>query len=320
MANPLIGALLGGIEGGAKANYQDVMAEAEQERKLSYQKLVQQYAKDNIVLADELASKRQTMQWDREDVRTADNREYEQKEKQIAELNATAKENTASADAWDRLKYQGDRADKTADRADARADARLDAENKKPGEMGRLFKDLSGIYGEDKAREMLQRTVDSKQKGQLTPAEMADIRAKAVKLVSDQYQDQLAMAKSPDERAALTNRMSMEADNLAKRLVGQTPEDDGMRDVIAKLASKDGQKKDAPKPESSLISSKIKSEHATEVAQAEQRIAQAEAIGETPDPEDVAIVEGESLIANVKRKSAEYNKSLNNPGKSKPVN
>lgn len=149
MGSALIGAILGGIKGGADANLDTIKQEAEQERKMSYAKLMQQYAQDNTMLQDRLATARQNTADDRADKRTESTREYEQTNALIADKMKEADANKLEAKQWELEGYKATRADALADKQDARADARLSRENNKPGELGRMYDDLLRINGGD---------------------------------------------------------------------------------------------------------------------------------------------------------------------------
>lgn len=140
----IIGAALGGIEGGAKANSQRITEEAENERKMSYAKLMQQYGKENAEFQDKLAGARQTAQ----------NTYLSGESDKNFARDRDAKESDAI------IKRAQDIADYDKKKADslmlAEETARIGAKYREAkdnrGEMGKMFDDLTEMYGGDKTK------------------------------------------------------------------------------------------------------------------------------------------------------------------------
>jgi len=192
-ALPLIFGALGGIEGGAAALQKQARAEAEEERKQGFYRLMQQYQQDNLKMQDTLSRQRTQEQWGHDKETTADQREYLEGQANIKrgqDLSDQARERTEKKEdiEWKAKldqRYKDDTGEVGKTYRDAlkifggdESKARAFVEDKygqKAGPTGQLYSDLTGIYGEDKAKEMLNESLGAKKKVGLTEDQKFDL-------------------------------------------------------------------------------------------------------------------------------------------------
>ena len=147
MADKLLRGLIGGVEGGTKAQGSKLRQDAEELRRISFAKLGQQYSQQNAEFIDRLTRGRQA------EARTAD----------IAQE--------------DKL-YRRDVERKDVERQQRIEDVGIiEGMKDKRGTTGKLFDDLSGIFGDEEAKQILKGSMSAKQtqKGALSEKNKADL-------------------------------------------------------------------------------------------------------------------------------------------------
>jgi hypothetical protein len=204
----LIGAIFGGIKGGADANLDTIKQEAEQERKMSYAKLMQQYAQDNTMLQDKLATARQATADDRADKRTDKTDLMNQTDKRISEFNSQAQ--------LDR-QYALDVA--KMEQSDKHANAQLanSASNNK-GELAKIVETMraNGVPDDKIQAYLLRNTSDA-----VSTENIIKAKTEAFKAVNETFKDAIAAEQNPQKRKALETARDEEVEALSAKMLGQ---------------------------------------------------------------------------------------------------
>ncbi|WP_163337919.1 hypothetical protein [Desulfopila sp. IMCC35008] len=195
MTNAIINGVLQGIAGGAKAQQSELVKDAAELRRESYAKLLQEHRLDDHEFLNRLGIQR-------------DEITHNRNAKRADEL-------------WDKNTEREDTVYKRG-KEDAKEFATFQNNMKdKRGQYGKMYDDLARVFGDEKAKGIIQASMSKQNSGgSLSAKEKAGLKKDAYEVATSEMQMDIARAESSEEKQRISATIKKRVDQLYSEWTG----------------------------------------------------------------------------------------------------